>query len=94
VTALRMTEPRLAILRACTEMTPEGPRIYNHRGEVWDRATKTKVTAVVTYLLTRGLLGATRMDEHEGKTRVRYSPTRNGREWLAKSSTEKEERRG
>lgn len=79
-----MTNPRLAILRATTEITPEGPRIYHFNGEVWDRATKTVVTAVVRYLLTHGLLAAQGMDEYEGKTRVRYTPTRRGWEELNK----------
>lgn len=83
---LRMTKPRLAILRATTEITPEGPRIYRFNGDTWDRKTGIRVTAIVDYLLTRGLLGSTRLDEHEGKTRVRYSPTHTGREWLAKDS--------
>lgn len=79
-----MTKPRLAILRATTEMTPDGPRIYRFNGDTWDRKTGIRVTAIVDYLLTRGLLGSTRLDEHEGKTRVRYSPTRRGWEELNK----------
>lgn len=88
MTALNMTKPRLAILRATTEITPEGPRIYRSNGDTWDRKTGIRVTAIVDYLLTRGLLGSTRLDEHEGKTRVRYSPTYTGREWLAKGRIE------
>lgn len=89
-----MTKPRLAILRACTEMTAEGPRIYFFDGEVWDRKGGVKVSAIVKYLLQHGCLGATRLDEHNGVTRVRYSPTHTGREWLAKDSIDKEASNG
>ena len=84
MSGIRMTRPRLAILRATTETTADGPRIYFFNGDVWDRKGGVKVTAVVNYLLTRGLLGATRLEERNGKTVVRYSPTLRGRQELAK----------
>ena len=83
--SIRMTRPRLAILRACTEMTAGGLRIYFHAGDVWDRKTGVRVTAVVNYLLTRGLLAVQRSGEEQGKTVIRYLPTRAGREELAKT---------
>ncbi len=82
-----MTRPRYAILRATTERTDAGPRIYNFDGEAWDRATGVKVSAVVNYLLTHGLLGATRLEERSGKTVVRYRPTGAGRELLDKEKS-------
>jgi DNA-binding PadR family transcriptional regulator len=84
---LRMTRPRMAILHATTESTAEGQRIYNHAGEVWDRATGTVVSAVVNYLLHHGLLSARRLEERNGKTVVRYWPTGAGWEWLNKEKS-------
>jgi len=82
--SVRMTRPRLAILRATTEQTPDGERIYFFAGDAWDRKTGVRVTAVVHYLLTRGLLAVQRSGEEHGKTVIRYLPTRAGREELAK----------
>lgn len=76
---IRMTRPRMAVLVATTERTDKGERIYNFDGDAWDRATGVKVSAVVNYLLTRGLLGAQRLEERGGKTVVRYRPTSAGR---------------
>lgn len=75
---LRMTRHRMAVLRATTECTDAGERIYNFDGEAWDRATGVKVSAVVNYLLTRGVLCAQRLEERNGKTVVKYRPTTDG----------------
>lgn len=53
----RSTRPRLAILRAIAQ--GDG-RIYFFEGHAWDRAIGVRVTATVTYLITHGLVRATR----------------------------------
>lgn len=53
----RATRPRLAILRA---VHTEPGRIYFAFGDVWDGKLGIRVTAVVTYLMTHGLMRANR----------------------------------